>query len=1110
MKRLHVVLFVIFVLLFCRPAQAEDPIQFVDPNLKDVVEKTLGVTDPTPTGMLNLYQLDAMSLGITDITGLEHAVNLHTLDLRFNQISDINPLSSLMNLTWLGIYGNRISDLSPLSGLKLLQTLDPGNNQISDISALSGLTNLTYLDLTQNQITDVSALSGLTNLTRLYLSYNQIMDLSPLSSLNSLVALDVGRNQITDINDLSGLSVLERLWLHENQIVDVSALTGLTNLTTLWLQQNPLNNDAYCTDLATIAANNPSLTVLEYTPNSRPPTGLSASDGTYADRVRITWNLHCNGPSYTSFYQVYRSDSASGAKSAVSSWQIATTFYDTTAVQGTVYTYWVRAATSDQGEYATDYSESDTGSFSGGQPPQQICAITGRKWNDVNGDGSSSGEQGLEGWTIFAESASSANGQLDANEPFATTEQDGSYTLPNLSSGTYRVYEILRNGWLQTYPLQGYHEVDCTGGQVVTNIDFRNQQTGPGLPSDWGDAPDPSYPTLWSSNGAYHVIVPGFCLGGFVDEEVDGQPTPDARGDDHDGSDDEDGVIFITPLLPGQQATVEVVAPIAGYLDAWIDFGVDGNWTQASDQIFTSEVLMAGSNILSFSVPVGTAVDIDTYARFRLSSAGALAPGGPAQDGEVEDYHILLGEEGPIMPGEDEEPHVKWSQPPIEINPNVEQAPIFCGWDEPARSTEQSGQRRQWRMDADDFRCLGPIPITRIRWWGGYKAWTQPEPPESQPTAWHIGFWANNVEGLEPNQLYPERLVWTLEVAAERIHLEPVGLEEFPQQPLDMCFVYEVCLEPEEWFHQAEFESNEDVFWISITAIYPTDAKQVNMWGWTTRPHLWGNGAVMPAIMSEWPTYDERLFPGRITPIENSLMCGLNQAYDLCFELLTEQPWVKLGQHFTGIREWPGYGDDKSMALEQDQGELFISRQVADDWPCERQDPVTAIVWNGSYIGYGYEACKCEQLPEPRKPDYFLLFIRANAPGADAERENYPSEKIWEYVAYDYDEVLVGYDRNPEGEPNEPVFRYSVRLPKEAWFQQEHLDQVYWFSVVAVYRARSDEIEYPWGWTNRLHTFGSTTLSLSFTDEGLVREPLYAQTGELVDMSFTLFTVPEQ
>lgn len=459
---------------------------------------------------------------------------------------------------------------------------------------------------------------------------------------------------------------------------------------------------------------------------------------------------------------------------------------------------------------------------------------------------------------------------------------------------------------------------------------------------------------------------------------------------------------------------------------------------------------------------------------------------------------------------EQETPHVKWSQPPIKIDPNIDVPPVFCGWNEPARSTQQSGLSRQWRMDADDFRCTGPVPITQIRWWGGYKAWKNPEPPELQPETWHIGIWANQVKGLEPNQIYLERLVWSVEVPNERIHFESVGFDEFPEKFPEMCYKYELNLESEEWFRQAEFESNDNVFWISITAVYSVDVEQVNMWGWMTRPHIWGGGAVMPAIMGGWPTFDERLFPGRIYPIENSLLCGQNQPYDLCFELLTEQTWTKWDQPFTGIREWPDYTDEVSMAWEQDNGELQMSREVVDDWVCEHTDPVTAIVWNGSYIGYGYEACKCDDVSEPLRPDYFLLSIRDNLPSDEDPNDNHPGEKTWEYAAYDYDEVLVGYDRNPEGDPNEPVFRYSVRIPEEIWFQQEETENIYWLSVVAVYRESVGEIPYSWGWTNHSHLIGSAGMAYE-SDEDLPPQwkPLLDSDEQPVDMSFMFLTAME-
>ncbi|MHC4880489.1 MAG: choice-of-anchor L domain-containing protein, partial [Planctomycetota bacterium] len=169
---------------------------------------------------------------------------------------------------------------------------------------------------------------------------------------------------------------------------------------------------------------------------------------------------------------------------------------------------------------------------------------------------------------------------------------------------------------------------------------------------DFGDAPDDGmnfrYQTLDSNDGARHAIVPGFFLGdaqstGDVDSDIDGTPTVAADGDDVlDGNDDEDGVVFTSPLVPGQLATVDVTSSSPGFLDAWIDFGGDGVFDLTADQILPSVPLMAGLNQLQFNVPGGISGG-PTYARFRLSSTGGLLPFGLVSDGEVEDYAVRIG-----------------------------------------------------------------------------------------------------------------------------------------------------------------------------------------------------------------------------------------------------------------------------------------------------------------------------------------------------------------------------------------------------------------------------------------------------------------------------------
>ena len=65
---------------------------------------------------------------------------------------------------------------------------------------------------------------------------------------------------------------------------------------------------------------------------------------------------------------------------------------------------------------------------------------------------------------------------------------------------------------------------------------------------------------------------------------------------------DEDGVVFTSPLIPVNQATVDVTVTMPGLLDAWIDFDKDGVWAP-HEQIFASLPLVAGLNSLIFNVP---------------------------------------------------------------------------------------------------------------------------------------------------------------------------------------------------------------------------------------------------------------------------------------------------------------------------------------------------------------------------------------------------------------------------------------------------------------------------------------------------------------------------
>jgi uncharacterized repeat protein (TIGR01451 family) len=185
------------------------------------------------------------------------------------------------------------------------------------------------------------------------------------------------------------------------------------------------------------------------------------------------------------------------------------------------------------------------------------------------------------------------------------------------------------------------------GNNSTTEDDDDTQPVTPIFTYDFGDLPSDGagplldYPVLLADNGASHIIVPGIRLGARVDNEADGQPTEGATGDDLAGSDDEDGVLFLTPFTPGSTATIRVTAAITGYLAGWFDWNSNGV-LEASERVFADRLLTPGANNLTVAVPAGITPSA-LYSRFRFTTSQAWAdlPTGLAPDGEVEDYVLL-------------------------------------------------------------------------------------------------------------------------------------------------------------------------------------------------------------------------------------------------------------------------------------------------------------------------------------------------------------------------------------------------------------------------------------------------------------------------------------
>jgi hypothetical protein len=108
------------------------------------------------------------------------------------------------------------------------------------------------------------------------------------------------------------------------------------------------------------------------------PTSVSASDGTYTDRVRLSWTASSGATGYKVFRNT--SNNSSGAQQIGTS--TASQYDDTTAVVGTTYWYWVKAYNSagDSG-----FSNGDSGYVASSSSWQSESVnwtvVYGNNWN---------------------------------------------------------------------------------------------------------------------------------------------------------------------------------------------------------------------------------------------------------------------------------------------------------------------------------------------------------------------------------------------------------------------------------------------------------------------------------------------------------------------------------------------------------------------------------------------------------------------------------------------------------------------------------------------------------------------------------------------------------
>lgn len=590
-----------------------------------------------------------------------------------------------------------------------------------------------------------------------------------------------------------------------------------------------------------------------------------------------------------------------------------------------------------------------------------------------------------------------------------------------------------------------------------------------------------------------------------------------------------------------------------GYVNLLIDWDQNGQWGGSSTcpTAATPEHVLVNFPVpnpydgpLSAVVPPPSNFLIGpnqgyVWARFTITEKPVPVPDwngeGSFEDGETEDYLLAIEEAPPPQPKPLVE-HSKWSQPPVEINPQL-RTPTYCGWDEESWIFKEDPQPLPIHMAADDFRCLGSMPITSIHWWGSYIGWDVPEPPQLQPIAWRIGFWSNVPAPVGGGFSHPGQLLWQIQVDASRVNSEWVGYDEFLDVLPETCFQYYVNLTPEEYFRQAKEEPNtvDSIFWLSIQAIYPQGVDIVNPWGWKTRPWSWMDDAVRfnltaPPGSSDWE------------PIE-----AMGESYDMAFELDTDPNYIKWEQSYTGIRDWPHYEDSNSMAtvdtvvepvtkwiqnpdpnpttsidVDATQQGLYPAQVLADDFKCTTTGPITDIYVWGSWL---YDA-----LPDGSPQNViFTLSLHSDIP-ANQSPTGYsmPGELLWmrqfnptEFEAQLYAMVPQGYYvpciPTPNYWPNnhQGCWLYHFPLRQGEFIQQGSTTNpvVYWLDVQAQpIGATNPEVRFGWK-TSTEHNIDAAVFAVGMEPiqppgpwQKLTYPPGHPLQGQGIDLAFVITT----
>ncbi|TWT42038.1 Endoglucanase C precursor [Phycisphaerae bacterium RAS1] len=169
------------------------------------------------------------------------------------------------------------------------------------------------------------------------------------------------------------------------------------------------------------------------------------------------------------------------------------------------------------------------------------------------------------------------------------------------------------------------------------------------------------------------------------------------------------------------------------------------------------------------------------------------------------------------------------------------------------------------------------------------------------------------------------------------------------------------------------------------------------------------------------------------------------------------------------------------------------SHIVADDWVCQNQDPIIAIRWWGSFLGW------TQSTPPVMAPARFRLTIWTDVPAGSQTDFSHPGQVVWETDCANFTTQFVGWDLDPRSGMYEACFLFEQQLTPDQYFYQTGPDQILWLGVAAQYDLGMPPN--PFGWKTRPRD----ATSLAPDDAVIIVWPLDPHIGMLYDQGFPIY-----